>query len=242
MRPAPSPGPAIVLGARNLGAVITRDLLASGAPVVTIARTRADLARLEADGAVAIEADAADPGALGDAFARIAAELGPPDLIVNAVSAASPPADGSGFGGGPVAAATLAGFDGWVTPVARQAFVFLGAGARAVTRGGTLVQITGAPARRANPGRGLLAAGGAATLAHAAAQELRGDGIHVAVLIVDGMIASPKTAAMTRAMPPDALVRGDDVARAVLALSGQSPGGWTPEIVLTPAGGTWVPG
>ena len=58
------------------------------------------------------------------------------------------------------------------------------------------------------PGRGIWAAGTAAlrALTHAAAQELRGEGIHVALLIVDGTIESPKTAGLTRDTPRDALV------------------------------------
>lgn len=128
--------------------------------------------------------------------------------------------------------------------VARQAFTFLRAGAEALEgRGGTLVQVTGGPARRANPQRGLVAAGMAAVraLCHAAAQELRGAGIHVAVVIVDGVIASPKTAAMTAGMAPEALVREQDVVEAVRYLIGQSPRGMTHELVVTPVGDRWVP-
>ncbi len=235
---------AVVLGARNLGGAITRDLLARGARVATVARTQGDLDLLERDGAVAVRADAADPGKLGEALQLAAARLGPLDLIVNAVSAAHPPDDGSGFGGGAVAEASIAGFEGWTVPVARQAFVFLRAGARALEgRGGTLVQIAGAPARRANPERGLIAAGMAAAraLAHAAAQELRPRGIHVALLIVDGIIDSPKTARMAAGMPPAALVRQEDVVDAVRFLAAQAPRGMTHELVLTPGGDRWLP-
>ena len=47
------------------------------------------------------------------------------------------------------------------------------------------------------PGKGLWAAGAFATraLVQAAAQELRGEGIHVALLAVDATIESPKTIA-----------------------------------------------
>src|SRR5206468_2109793 len=73
--------------------------------------------------------------------------------------------------------------------------------------GGTLVQITGGSSRRAFPGRGLWAAGAFATraLVQAAAQELRAHGIHVALLAVDATIESPKTAAFTRDVAPEAL-------------------------------------
>jgi NAD(P)-dependent dehydrogenase (short-subunit alcohol dehydrogenase family) len=235
---------AVVLGARNLGGAITRELLSCGARVATVARTPADLDALSVHGAVAIPADAADAAGLDHAIAEAAARIGPADVIVNAVSASRPPNDGTGFGGGAIAAATLAGFDGWTAAVARQAFVFLGAGARALSgRGGTLIQIVGGPARRANPERGLFAAGSAAVraLTHAAAQELRGEGVHVALLIVDGIVASPKTAQMARGMPADALVRQEDVVAAVRYLATQSPRGMTHELVVTPAGDRWLP-
>ena len=77
--------------------------------------------------------------------------------------------------------------------------MFLSTGARALRRtgGGALVQITGGSSRRAIPGKGLWAAGAFATraLVQAAAQELRGEGIHVALLAVDATIESPKTIA-----------------------------------------------
>ena len=235
---------AVVLGARNLGGAITRDLLARRVRVATIARTQTDLDALESEGAVPIQADATDPEQLREALLRATARLGSTDLIVNAISASRPPDDGTGFGGGSLATASLAGFEGWAAAVARQAFVFLGAGAHALEgHVGTLVQITGGPARRANPQRGLVAAGMAAVraLTHAAAQELRGTGIHVGLLIVDGIIASPKTAQMTREMAPDALVRQEDITAAVHYLAKQTARGMTHELVLTPAGDRWLP-
>ena len=235
---------AVVLGARNLGAAITSDLLERGVRVATVARTQGDLDLLEGGGAVPLQADAADAEQLGEALAEAAAQIGPLDLIVNAVSATRPPDDGSGFGGGPLIFASMAGFEGWTVQVARQAFVALKVGARALHgRGGTIVQVVGGPARRANPERGLMAAGGAAVraLTHAAAQELRADGIHVALLIVDGIIASPKTAQMIRGMAPEALVRQQDVIEAVRFLAAQSARGMTHELVITPVGDRWLP-
>src|SRR5207253_2356172 len=83
-----------------------------GTRVATVARTLTDLDHLQQDGAITVQADAADLGQLGEALHVAAAKLGPLDLIVNAVSAARPPDDGSGFGGGAVVAASMAGFDG----------------------------------------------------------------------------------------------------------------------------------
>ena len=234
---------AVVLGARNLGAAIARGLLADGYRVASVARTASDLEALEADGAVAVQADLANSAGMTEAFDRAMREIGAPDLAVNAVSL-RPPDDGGQFGGGALAAASAEAFDAWTVPVARQAFLFLSAGARALAgRGGTLVQVTGAPARRAAPERGLIAAGQAAVraLAHAAAQEHRRDGVHVTLLIVDGIIESPKTARMTAGMPPEALVRQDDAVEAIRYLARQSGRGLSHELVLTPSGGNWVP-
>lgn len=190
---------AVVLGARNLGAAIARGLLADGYRVASVARTASDLEALKADGAVAVRADVADAAGIAEAFDQATREMGAADVSVNAVSL-RPADDGGPFGGGALAAASAEAFDAWTVPAARQAFLFLSTGARVLAgRGGTLVQVTGAPARRAAPERGLIAAGQAAVraLAQAAAQEHRRDGVHVKLLIVDGIIESPKTARMT---------------------------------------------
>jgi NAD(P)-dependent dehydrogenase (short-subunit alcohol dehydrogenase family) len=138
------------------------------------------------------------------------------------------------------------GFRGWAVAVAEQAFVFLSTGIRALREsgaGGTLIQVTGGSARRAMPGRGLWSAGAQATraLVHAAAQEVRAEGIHVALLVVDATIESPKTAAFTRDTPREALADMRLIAEAVEYLASQEPRAYTHELVLTPSGDTWVP-
>jgi len=234
---------ALVLGARHLGGAVARRFVAAGWRVVAVSRGEESLAGLRAEGIAGLTADAADLDALRDVISRARDELGRLDVIVNAVSASRPPDDGKPFGGGPLGDATLAGFDGWTTAVSRQAFVFLSAGMAALGPGGTLVQVTGGSARRANPGRGLWAAGSAAVraLTQAAALEGKERGIHVGLLIVDGIIGSPKTAAMTRDAAPDALADQDAVAGAVVYLAEQRPGAQTHELQVTPAGDRWLP-
>jgi hypothetical protein len=78
-------------------------------------------------------------------------------------------------------------------------------------------------------------------LAQAAAQELRQAGIHVALLIVDGIIESPKTARLTAGTASEALVRQQNVVDVVRVLATQSPRGMTHELVITPAGDRWLP-
>jgi NAD(P)-dependent dehydrogenase (short-subunit alcohol dehydrogenase family) len=93
------------------------------------------------------------------------------------------------------------------------------------------------------PGRGLWSAGAQATRAmtHAAALEVREEGIHVALLIVDATIESPKTADFTRDTPREALADMGLVAEAVEFLASQEPRAYTHELMLTPSGDNWVP-
>jgi NAD(P)-dependent dehydrogenase (short-subunit alcohol dehydrogenase family) len=236
---------AVALGARNLGGAIVDHLQANGWSCAAIALSEETAAALRERGALGVAADASDHEALSGALAQVRDELGPPSLIVNAVGAARPPDDGKGFGGGPVGEATVDGFRGWAAAVAEQAFVFLSTGIRTLREsgGGTLIQVTGGSSRRAMPGRGLWSAGAQATraLTHAAAQEVRAEGIHVALLIVDATIESPKTADFTVGTPREALADMRLIAEAVEYLASQSPRAYTHELVLTASGDTWVP-
>src|SRR5256714_7707898 len=114
---------------------------------------------------------------------------------------------------------------------------------RAAGGGGPLVQVAGGSGRRVIPGRGRWAAGAFAVraLVQAAAQELRGEGIHAALLAVDATIESPKTAAFTAGQSPESLADMGDVAKAVEFLVEQGPRALTHELVVTPAGERWVP-
>jgi 3-oxoacyl-[acyl-carrier protein] reductase len=234
----------VVLGARNLGGAVIDRFIEMGWNAAGVARSEETLEHVRQRGALAIGADAADMTSLSDALGTARTELGSLDAVVNAVTAARPTTGGA-FGGGPLAEADLEAFRGWTVAVAEQAFVFLSAGAVAlgVGDGGALIQVTGGSARRAMPGRGLWAAGAfaARALVQAAAQELRQEGIHVALLSVDATIESPKTADFTRDVPRDALGDQEQIADAVAFLVEQRSRALTHELVVTPAGERWVP-
>jgi NADP-dependent 3-hydroxy acid dehydrogenase YdfG len=234
----------VVLGARNLGGAIIDHFVQLGWSAAGVARSEDTLERVRQRGALAIGADASDIDSLRGALATARSELGSLDAVVNAVTAARPATSGP-FGGGPLAAADLDAFRGWTVAVAEQAFVFLSVGAAALQEGngGALIQITGGSSRRAMPGRGLWAAGAFATraLVQAAAQELRGEAIHAALLVVDATIESPKTAGFTRDVSQDALAEMSQVASAVSFLVQQRARALTHELVVTPAGERWVP-
>jgi NAD(P)-dependent dehydrogenase (short-subunit alcohol dehydrogenase family) len=232
----------VVFGARNVGRAVVADRLAAGWRAVAVARTAATLDALaEAHpGVVAVRGDAGDHDVVAEALGRAQADLGGLDLVVNATT--SVPRDHS-FGGGPVAQAPpdrLASWTGGFLPAAWA--ILRGAGAEMERRGaGTIVQVSGGSARRAMPGRGPWAAAqsGARALTHALAQELRPAGVHVALLVADGIIQTDR--APMEGRPPEESLGPDDVARAVAYLAGQSPRGWTHELVITPSGDTWVP-
>ena len=235
----------VVLGARNLGGAIIDHFIELGWNAAGVARSEDTLARVRERGALAVAADASDLESLSGALASIRVQTGSVDAVINAVTAFRATA-GSPFGGGELAQATVDGFRGWTVAVAEQAFVFLSAGIAALGQnegGGALVQITGGSSQRAYPGRGLWAAGAFATraLVQAAAQELRAEGIHVALLAVDATIESPKTEAFTRDQPKDALADMSQVAEAVAYLVEQGARAYTHELTVTPAGERWLP-
>src|SRR3954462_734071 len=98
----------LTLGARNLGGAILDHFIALGWNGAAVARSDDTLARVRERGALAIEADAADPAALERAMATTREEHGSLDLIVNALTA-SRPAPGPPWGGGPVGAGPALG-------------------------------------------------------------------------------------------------------------------------------------
>jgi NADP-dependent 3-hydroxy acid dehydrogenase YdfG len=229
---------ALVIGARNLGFAVIQRLLADGWSVAGAARSPETLERVTDAGAFALEVDVTDQASVLAALEATAERFGRVDLVVNA---ASPYGGGRGgpFGGGPLAQASPDGYEAWSAGPVRGAFAFLSASARFLTAQGgeaTVIQVTGGSARRGMPGRGLWAAGafGVRALTQAAAQELRGQRIHVALLIVDAVIDRSGGDDVGSADP-------QSLADAVAYLAGQSPRAMTHELQVTPAGDQWVP-
>jgi NAD(P)-dependent dehydrogenase (short-subunit alcohol dehydrogenase family) len=235
---------AIVFGARNLGRAVIETLVADGWAVAGCARSQSTLDGVLEAGALAIRADITDPASVHAALEEAAEAHGGIDLAVNAASAYG--GDRSGpFGGGRIVEAEFSAFDAWAAPPARAAFSFLSASGRfAVDQGraATLIQVTGGSARRAMPGRGLWAAGafGVRAITNAAALELRPQGIHVALLIVDAGI-EPLSAATQPDPGREALADPYRIADAVLFLANQDARAATHELQLTPLAENWTP-
>lgn len=232
----------VVFGARNVGRAVVAERLAAGWRALAVARSEATLDELRAayPGVATLRGDASDHALVAEALARAERDLGGLELVVNATT--SVPRDHS-FGGGPIARAPEDRLASWLDGFLPAAWAILrGAGAAMERRGsGTLVQMAGGSTRRAMPGRGPWAAAqhAARALTHALAQELRPAGVHVALLVADGIIQTARNPMEGR--PPEDSLTAGDVAAAVAYLAGQSPRGWSHELVITPAGDTWVP-
>src|SRR5690242_10927976 len=235
---------ALIFGARNLGRAIVERLRGDGWAVAAVARSDSTLETVTAAGALALHGDITDPESIRGALDEAAATNGPVDLVVNAASAYGGSRSGP-FGGGPLADAAPDAFDAWAAAPARSAFTFLSATARYAleqARPATLVQVTGGSSRRAMPGRGLWAAGafGVRAITQAAAQELRPQGIHVALLIVDAGI-EPFEGGGREGVDRAALADPREIAGAVVFLANQGARAATHELQVTPLAERWLP-
>jgi NAD(P)-dependent dehydrogenase (short-subunit alcohol dehydrogenase family) len=226
----------LVFGARNLGRVVASVFAADGWKVAGVARSKETIRLFEIDvpGSVGVIADATDTSEVE----RVFRDIGDIDLVVNAITTTP------SFGG-PLHEAPPNALEPYVGDLLPAIFNVLRVGGQAlVERGrGTLVQVTGGSARRGNPGRGPWAAAAFATraLVQAQAAELREHNVHAALLIVDALIESDKTAKWLEDEPPEKSVSMEDVAEAIRYLHRQSPRGWTHELQLTPSLERWVP-
>ena len=226
----------LVFGARNLGRVLARELDAEGWRVAAVARTEETIAILrdEVPAAVGLIGDASKPADVE----RIFVDVGNVDLVVNAITTTP------SFGG-PIHEAPPDALDAYVGALLPGIFNVLRVGGRVLAGQGhgTLVQVTGGSARRGNPGRGPWAAAAFATraLVQSQAAELREQGVHVALLIVDAIIESEKTKHWLEDEPPERSASMEDVAHAIAYLHAQTPRAWTHELQLTPALERWVP-
>ena len=222
-----------------MGRVVCSRLARDGWNAAAVARTQEtiDALRMEVPDALGIVADATLPAEVERAFAETRERFGPADLVVNAIT--------NGPRGGSIVELKEDAFDSYLRHLLPAIFNVVRVGSRVLVEngGGTLVQMTGGSARRGMPKRGPWAATAFATraLTQSVAAELRERNVHVALLIVDAIIESEKTAEWLRGDPPEKSASMEEIAQAVVYLHGQSPRAWTHELQLTPALETWVP-
>jgi len=228
---------AIVLGVGpGLGASVALRFARGGFDVALMARDAARLAPFadavvkEGRRAVAISVDAEEPASVASGFDRAAAELGPADVFVYNAGA---------FQMGGVLDVTPEDFERCFRANCMGAFL----GAQKVVpamvaNGRGTILFTGATASTRGSARfACLAVGkfGLRALAQSLARELQPQGIHVAHVIVDGQIDTPRLRAAAPGRPTSTMLAPDAIAEAYWQLHVQDPTCWSLELDVRPA-------
>jgi NAD(P)-dependent dehydrogenase (short-subunit alcohol dehydrogenase family) len=233
----PRPVCAVVGVGPGNGAAIARRFAADGYAVALLAR-RAEPSRTLAGeiggGARAYQSDAADPSSLAAAFGAIRGDLGDVDVLVHNA--------GSGVWG-TVEDVTLQDFEASWRVNALGAF----AAAREVlpgmrARGAGAIVLIGATASRKGGARSAAfssAKGAQRLLAESMARHLWPAGIHVALVVVDGVVDLPRTRARMPDKPDSFFIAPDDVASTVAAIVRQPRSTWSFEVEARPFCEAW---
>lgn len=218
------------------GAAFAKRFAAEGYVVALLARSTqvTDKLATQLPGARAYACDVADEGSVVAAFERIRTDLGEPDVVVyNA---------GSGVWGN-IEELTASDFEASFRTNALGAFLVSKQVAGPMKRAGrgSIVFIGATASRRGVPRTTAFAPAKAAqrVLAESLARYLWPAGVHVAVVIVDGVVDLPRTRQMMQGKPASFFVRPDDVADTVFYLTEQKPSAWSFEVEARPFGENW---
>ncbi|MDC0721602.1 SDR family oxidoreductase [Nannocystis bainbridge] len=222
---------AIVTGSsRGIGAAVARRLAADGfAVVVNYAGRVADaehvVGEIVAAGgrAIAVQADVADPAAVGRLFDRAEAEFGGVDVVVNNAGVIQP-------GLVPLVDTDDALLDRLLAINIKGTFYTMRAAVQRLRKGGRIVNFSTSVVGLALPGYAVYAATKAAveTMTRIVAKELRGRGISVNAvapgptatdLFFDGKTPE-QIEHLTKLAPLERLGRPEDIARVVSFLAG----------------------
>ncbi len=215
------------------GASLSRRFAAAGYQVAMLARSLERLRELEAQipGAKGYATDVGSAEQVGKTFARIRADLGPVDVLVHNA--------GSGAFSSFLDTKPEVFEQAWRT----NALGLLLCGQEAVkdmqSAGRGAVIVIGATASlRGGAGTAAFAPAKAAqrSLAQSMARSLGPQGIHVAYVIVDGVIDIPRTRQLLRDKPDDFFLKPDHIADTVFHLVEQERSAWTFELDLRPFG------
>jgi NAD(P)-dependent dehydrogenase (short-subunit alcohol dehydrogenase family) len=218
------------------GEAITRRLAADGFAVAMLSR-KTDLSSMiakELTGSLAIAADAADSASLGAGLDRVVAELGPiHTLVYNAGSGAF----GTALDVTPaqLEASLRVNAVGALVAAQRVAPAMLAAGE------GNIVFIGATASLRGNVKTAAFAPAKAAqrSLAQSLAKLLGPKGVHVSLVVVDGVIDLPRTRAAMSDKPESFFLKPADIAGVVSHLVQQPRSAWTFEMDVRPFGESW---
>jgi NAD(P)-dependent dehydrogenase (short-subunit alcohol dehydrogenase family) len=227
---------AIVGAGPGNGAAFARRFAREGYAVVLLARQkeRLDALAQQLPLARAVACDVTDPMSIEYAFAAIHAEFGAIDvLIYNA---------GKGVWGSVEEIAPEDFETAWRT----NAFGALMAARQAIPKmkaagQGTIIFIGATASRRGGAKSAAFASAKAAqrSLAESMARSLGPAGIHVALIVIDGVIDSPQARSQLPGKPDTFFIEPDAIAETVYSLTKQVKSAWTFELEVRPFAETW---
>lgn len=218
------------------GAALAKRFAEADYAVAMLARTRSILEALEKEiaGTSGFECDVASPESVARAFAGIKTALGPVDVLVyNA---------GSGMFAD-VEKITPEQFEqSWRVNAygalicAKQVIPDM-----KVAKGGSIVFIGATASRRGGPRSAAFAPAKAAqrSLAESMARSLWPAGIHVSLIVVDGVVDLPRTRQMLPDKPDSFFIKPSGVAEAAFRLTCQDPSAWSFEVEARPFAEAW---
>lgn len=218
------------------GAAAARRFAREGYAVALLARGTGFTSALagELEGACAYACDASDEASVAATFARVRAEMGEVEVLVHNA--------GSGVFG-TIEAVTAEQLEtAWKVNTlglflaARQVIGPMKA------RGRGTILVTGATASLRGGARFAAFAQAKAaqrSLAQSMARDLWKSGIHVALVIVDGMIDLPRTREMRPDLPREAFLAPDEIAETMWTLHRQPRSAWSFEVDVRPHVESW---
>ncbi|GMQ89797.1 MAG: SDR family oxidoreductase [Gammaproteobacteria bacterium] len=229
---------ALVVGVGpGLGTALCRRFAKAGMKVAMGARREAPLKALAdelmaaGETAHAYENDAVDESSVAGLFDKVSADLGEPDLVVYNAGA---------FQRASILEASATDFERcWRVGCFGGFLVGREAARMMVARGSGTIIFTGATASLRGSAQFFnLAVGkfGLRALAQSMARELGPQGVHIAHVIIDGQIASPRHADLIKERGADALLDPNAIADTYYRLHCQSRSAWSQEVDLRP----WV--
>src|SRR5438105_10948872 len=218
------------------GAAFARRFASEGYSVALLARSTESTTKLAATlpDARAYECDVTDGGSVTRAFDAIRRDLGDPEVLVyNA---------GSGVWG-TVEDATPADFEGAWRVNALGGFLASKQVIPAMKRAGrgSIVFVGATATRKGGPKSAAFssAKGAQRNLAESMARALWPLGIHVALIVVDGVVDLPRTRQRMPGKPDSFFIKPDDVAEVGFRLTEQRPSAWSFEVEARPFGESW---
>ena len=220
----------------GLGAAVSRRFAREGYAVALLARREESVADVQREiqdaGGTAIHAaaDATDPSSVEEAFGRVREELGDPEALVYNAGA---------FQMGGVMELTPEQFDTCFKANCAGAFYAAQQVLPAMLEAGRgTVLLTGATASMRGSARfSALAVGkfGLRALSQSMARELGPQGVHVAHVIIDGQINTPRVQEMSPDRDENTMLSPDAIAETYWRLHTQNRTTWTLELDLRPS-------